>query len=68
MQGTQVMVGSWRAVEQETGGSQRSSLQNSYFLRKKATYGGIGIGSFAKVPCKSPNLCDNFCRGMAVTS
>src|SRR5215211_3801006 len=31
-------LGSWGATEQETGVSQRSPSQNSYFLRKKATY------------------------------
>jgi hypothetical protein len=54
--------GSWGATEQETDVSQQSPLQNSYFLRKKALYGGMGTGSFAKVPCKNPNLCNNFCK------
>ena len=40
----------------------------SYFLRKKAAYGEMGTCSFAKVPCKSRNLCDNFCIEMAATS
>ena len=38
-----------------------------YFLRKKAAYGGMGLCSFAQVPCKSQNLCDNFCKGMSAT-
>jgi hypothetical protein len=59
--------GSWGATEQETGVSQRSSSQNSYFLRKKAVHSGMGSYSFAKVPCKSQDLCDNFCKGLAVT-
>jgi len=38
----------------------------SYFLRKKAAYSGMGSYSFAKVSCKSQNLCDNFCKGVYV--
>jgi hypothetical protein len=60
-------VGSWGAMEHETGVSQRSPSQNSYFLRKKAAYGGMDTCSFAEVPCKSQNLCSNFCKGMAAT-
>ena len=33
--------GSWGAMEQETGVSQRSPLQNPYFLRETAKYGEI---------------------------
>src|SRR6516162_6376943 len=58
--------GSWGATEQETGVSQCSPSQNSYFLRKKAAHGGMGSYSFAKVSCKSQNLCDNFCKGVDV--
>jgi len=58
--------GFWGATEQETGVSQRSASQNSYFLRKKAAYGGMGSYSFAKVSCKSQNLCDNFCKSVDV--
>jgi hypothetical protein len=61
------VTGSWGATEQETGVSQRSPSQNSYFLRKKAAYGGMGICLFAKVSCKSQNLCSNFCKSMAAT-
>jgi hypothetical protein len=63
-----VLNGSWGATEQETGISQRSPLQNSYFLQKKATYGGMGICAFVKVSCKDQNLCNKFCKGMAATS
>src|SRR4029453_15639045 len=30
-------------------------------------HSGMGTCSFAKVPYKSQNLCDNFCKGMAAT-
>jgi hypothetical protein len=59
-------IGSWGATEQETGVSQPSPSQNSYFQRKKAAYGGMGSYSFAKVSRKSQNLCDNFCKGVDV--
>jgi hypothetical protein len=46
-------AGSWGAAEQETGVSQRSSSQNSYFLRETGEYEAMGTFLFAKVLCKS---------------
>jgi hypothetical protein len=65
--GDLAQFGSWGATEQETGVSQRSPLQNSYFLRKKVAYGGMGMCLFAKISYKSQNLCDKFCKGMVAT-
>ena len=39
----------------------------SYFLRETGEYGEMGTYLFAKVLCKSRNLCGNFCKAKSPT-
>src|SRR5215468_8235785 len=39
----------------------------SYFLRETGEYGEMGTYSFAKVLCKSRDLCGNFCKAKSPT-